>query len=98
MQLAVSGWLNRVKQNSDFSPAADKINLIHFSSIPWVQFTALAHARHYDYPDSVPKVSTGKIYQSDSKFLMPVSIHAHHGLVDGLHVGQLIDAIQNTLN
>ena len=29
---------------------------------------------------------------------MPVSIHVHHALVDGLHVGQYIDCFQELLN
>ncbi|MEL7004699.1 MAG: hypothetical protein AAFN93_18470 [Bacteroidota bacterium] len=29
---------------------------------------------------------------------MPVSIHVHHGLVDGIHVGQYCDLFQKLLN
>jgi chloramphenicol O-acetyltransferase type A len=36
--------------------------------------------------------------EKDGKRSMPVSIHAHHGLVDGLHVGQYIDCFQELMN
>ncbi len=86
--------LQRVKQNDDFSPAADDLNLIHFSSIPWVKFTSLSHARHLEIPDSIPKISTGKIYTVNDNYFMPLSVHVHHGLMDAIHVSRLIDTIQ----
>lgn len=90
----VTAELDRVKRNTDFSPATDKLNLVHFSSIPWVKFTALSHARHYDFPDYIPKISTGKIYQQDNKYFMPVSVHVHHGLMDALQVSRLFNQLE----
>lgn len=29
---------------------------------------------------------------------MPVAVHVHHGLVDGIHVGRFLDILQNLLN
>jgi chloramphenicol O-acetyltransferase type A len=29
---------------------------------------------------------------------MPMSIHVHHGLVDGLHLGQFVDYFQEIMN
>ena len=29
---------------------------------------------------------------------MPVSIHGHHALMDGFHVGQFVDKFQDLLN
>ncbi|MFI0491133.1 CatA-like O-acetyltransferase [Flavobacterium sp.] len=74
-------------------------NLIHFSAIPWVNFTSLTHARSYTFPDSCPKISFGKmIIDKNRKRTMNMSIHVHHGLMDGFHVGQFVDCFQELMN
>ncbi|MBX9807054.1 MAG: chloramphenicol acetyltransferase [Flavobacteriaceae bacterium] len=74
-------------------------NLIHFSAVPWVNFTSLSHARSYTFPDSCPKISFGKMtINENGKRTMSMSIHAHHGLMDGFHVGQFIDCFQELMN
>jgi chloramphenicol O-acetyltransferase type A len=74
-------------------------NLIHFSVIPWINFTSLSHARSFTFPDSCPKISFGKmIIADDGKRTMSMSIHVHHGLMDGYHVGQFVDYFQELMN
>lgn len=73
-------------------------NLIHFSSIPWVDFQGLSHARGFSYPDSCPKISYGKMIDENGKKTMAISVHVHHGLVDGIHVGQFLNQLQEQLN
>jgi chloramphenicol O-acetyltransferase type A len=74
-------------------------NLIHFSAVPWINFTSLSHARSYTFPDSCPKISFGKmIVGEDGKRTMSMSIHGHHGLMDGYHVGQFVDYFQKLMN
>ncbi len=75
------------------------INLIHFSTIPWINFTSLSHARSFTFSDSCPKITFGKMTVSKSgKRKMPISIHVHHGLVDGYHVGEFITLFQKLMN
>lgn len=74
-------------------------NVIHFSAIPWINFTSLSHARSYTFPDSCPKISFGKMMiGDDGKRTMSMSIHVHHGLMDGYHVGQFVDCFQELMN
>lgn len=74
-------------------------NLIHFSAVPWVNFTSLSHSRSYTFPDSCPKISFGKMMVADNgKKTMSMSIHVHHGLMDGFHVGQFVDYFQELMN
>jgi chloramphenicol O-acetyltransferase type A len=74
-------------------------NVIHFSAIPWLNFTSLSHARSMTFPDSCPKISFGKMTQSeDGKRTMPMSIHVHHGLMDAMHVGLMVDYFQEIMN
>jgi chloramphenicol O-acetyltransferase type A len=73
-------------------------NIIRFSSLPWIDFTSVSHARMFSIDDSCPKISFGKMTNHNGKRSMPVSIHVHHALVDGLHLGQYIDCLQELFN
>jgi chloramphenicol O-acetyltransferase type A len=92
--------IDRVKNTPGlFTRSFDQDNLIHFSSIPWVNFTSLSHARSFSFPDSCPKISFGKMtVAADGKRSMPMSVHVHHALMDGLHVGQFVDCFQSEMN
>jgi chloramphenicol O-acetyltransferase type A len=82
-----------------FTRTFEDDNLIHFSAIPWLNFTSLSHARSYTFPDSCPKISFGKTTISENgKRTMPMSVHVHHGLMDGSHLGQLVDYFQEIMN
>lgn len=89
--------IDRVQQSNDLIPAVEGENVIHFSAIPWIDFTALSHARSFSFPDSSPKISFGKVTEHNSIKTMPVSIHVHHGLMDGYHVGLFIEKFQTAL-
>ncbi len=73
-------------------------NLIHFSALPWINFTSFSHARSFTLPDSCPKISFGKMMEENGKKNMPMSIHVHHGLMDGFHVGQFVELFQKLMN
>ena len=73
-------------------------NLIHFSALPWINFTSLSHARSFTWPDSCPKISFGKLMDDKGTKSMPISVHVHHGLVDGYHVGLFIERLQQLMN
>jgi len=74
------------------------INLIHFSALPWVDFTSYSHARSFIFPDSCPKISFGKMVEENGKKTMSMAVHVHHGLMDGYHVGQFIELFQELMN
>ncbi|HTD92472.1 MAG TPA: CatA-like O-acetyltransferase, partial [Chitinophagaceae bacterium] len=70
----------------------------HYSSIPWLNFTSLSHARAFGFGDSIPKISFGKMSVNGDRRTMPVSLHVHHGLMDGYEVGQFVDKFQALLD
>lgn len=88
----------RVQQSTGLIPAGSGENVIHFSAVPWLDFTSLSHARSFTFPDSCPKISFGKITEKDGIQSMPVSIHAHHGLMDGFHIGLFAEKFQELMN
>ncbi|MDI1254611.1 MAG: chloramphenicol acetyltransferase [Flavobacterium sp.] len=91
--------IERIKNTTGlFTREFNDDNLIHFSAIPWVDFTSLSHARSFILPDSCPKISFGKMTVVNGKRTMPMSVHVHHGLMDGLHVGHFVDCFQELMN
>lgn len=83
--------IEAAKQSKGLDLTSSGIDAIHFSSIPWVKFTGLSHARNFAWKDSCPKISVGKMTVVEGKRQMPLSIHAHHALVDGIDLARFID-------
>ncbi|HEY4616826.1 MAG TPA: chloramphenicol acetyltransferase [Flavobacterium sp.] len=82
-----------------FTRTFEDDNVIHVSAIPWLNFTSLSHARSYTVPDSCPKISFGKMMVSETGTrTMSMSVHVHHGLMDGMHLGQFVDCFQEIMN
>lgn len=84
-------------EGGELDPQPEKDDLIHYSVIPWVRFTGLLHARRIPSEDSVPKIVFGKHHPHEGSRRMPVSIEAHHALMDGLEVGQFLERYQELL-
>lgn len=88
--------LEQVRQLDDLERPTT-INLIRYSALPWFDFTSISHARDFATVDSAPRITFGKITETDGRRSMPVSIHAHHALADGLHVAQFVDHFEKLL-
>ena len=80
-----------------FDPRLDDDAVIHFTTLPWVHFTSFSHARQWGLEDSVPKIAFGRIEAEGHRQWMPFSLEAHHALVDGLHVGRYVQALEAAL-
>jgi chloramphenicol O-acetyltransferase type A len=87
--------IERVQNSTGLVPAGSGQNVIHYSSVPWLNFSAISHARSFSFKDSCSKISLRKLSENKR---MPVSVHVHHALMDGFHVGQFVEAFQDILN
>jgi len=88
-------------QNSSglrFNEDAKRLDTIHISSFPWHKLTGLTHSRNFKYPDSVPKITFGKMYSIGNEYKLPIAINVHHGLMDGFHVAKFLDVFQELLD
>lgn len=72
-------------------------NLIRHSTLPWTHFTAVLHPTNLDKTDSVPKITFGGVAERDGRKFLPVSVEAHHGLMDGLHISRYLESFQQLL-
>ena len=74
-----------------------KLDIINYTSVPWVQYTGFVRTIAHDGVDNAPKISFGKYFpapENPSRILMPVSSQTHHGLMDGVHVGKFYTQLQ----
>jgi chloramphenicol O-acetyltransferase type A len=98
-------FLEKAKQTS-FNQGKEFINLdmekradlVYITSFPWAKYTQVSHAHNLDKFDAIPKLVWGKFEESNQRLLMPFSIEVHHAFVDGIHVGKLINLLQQKLN
>jgi len=77
-----------------FEDEPGRDDYLFMSALPWISFTSVQHAMQYHPHDSVPRISWGKFFESDGRTLMPLSLQAHHALVDGVHAGQFFEGVE----
>jgi chloramphenicol O-acetyltransferase type A len=99
-EIALKKEIEEVQNSSGLrlNEGAVRHDVIHYSSVPWFKFTGLSHARSFTLLDSSPKITFGKIFTKDKRKMMAVSINAHHGLVDGIHVAKFLELFQKLMN
>lgn len=73
-------------------------DLLYITSVPWISFTSVVHPVHMNPVDSIPRIAWGKFFEENGKMKIPLSIQAHHALLDGDHVGKYFTLIQDFLN
>lgn len=81
-----------------FDVETERIDLIYYSVIPWVSFTSFKHASRLDGSRTVPRIVFGKKFEEAGRIRMPVSVEAHHAVMDGLHVGRYFETLQGLLD
>lgn len=88
----------RVKSTTGLFTREFPVNIIHVSALPWLDFSAISHARTFGKGDSCPKISFGKLSPDpNGRLVMPMSVHVHHGLMDGLQVAQFVELVRSGL-
>lgn len=88
--------IHRVRNSSGLEPDSHG-DIIHFTVVPWLQFTSLAHARNFSHHDSCPKIAIGKMFEQESKYLFPVSVHVHHALADARDIAGFLEKFEGYL-
>lgn len=66
--------------------------LIYFSSLPWLDVTAITNERDLTAPgaqdESVPHIAWGKYVENNGRLELGISIEVNHRLIDGVHIGR----------
>ena len=66
----------------------DRLDVIYYSAIPWMDFSGIKHAANLARGQSIPRISTGKLVPEGDRLVMSVSVEMNHGLADGYHVAE----------
>ena len=92
------GAIRRTRENPSvaFEPRQDDV--LYTTAIPWVSFTSMMHPVPTSPPDSIPRIAWGRFRIEGDRAPMPLSLHAHHGLVDGIHAGRFFEQVQRRLD
>lgn len=87
------------KEGVTFDANEDEIKIVHCSTLPWVSFTGMKHARKGDEASKgIPKIVFGGLFIENNIKKIPFSVEVHHALMDGYHVGLLFKKIQKFIN
>ena len=91
--------LAKIKNGSKSLKSGNNLdNKVFCSVLPWLHFTSFSHAQKQKGQDSTPRIVMGKYKNCHTEIAMPVSVEVHHALVDGLHVGQYFEKLQQNFN
>jgi chloramphenicol O-acetyltransferase type A len=75
------------------SPRAAK-HQVFVTCIPWLAFTSIQHPTATLAAPDIPSLAWGKFRAgAPGELVLPFSVQAHHGFVDGLHIHQLAQQI-----
>jgi len=87
------------KAGVKFEPKENTLGLVHCSTLPWISFTSIKHARRGDENGmGIPKIIFGKIFEEKNIKKTPFSVEAHHALMDGYHVSLLYTKMQQFID
>ena len=64
------------------------------SPMPWITFTHISHTNSGKKDNATPLFDWGKYYEKNGKIMIPISVQVHHSFVDGMHVGQFVNGLQ----
>lgn len=70
---------------------------LYLSAFPWASFTNVQHAMHYSPADSVPRIVWGKYFKQGDEVMLPLSVQAHHAVVDGSDLGRYFRELRRLL-
>ena len=74
--------------------SADSESMYFISTLPWLHYTALIQPVAGG-EESNPRITWGR-FETDAKGReqLPVTLLAHHGLVDGIHIARFYEALE----
>jgi chloramphenicol O-acetyltransferase type A len=77
-----------------FAAPRDAKEQVFITCIPWLDFTSIQHPVASSSTPDIPSLAWGKFREApDGTLVVPFSVQAHHGFVDGFHIYQLAEQI-----
>lgn len=75
-------------------------NLLHLSSIPWIDFTEYSPNLKADFPmkSFLPAIEFGKYVEEQDRYKMSVSVQISHAAADGYHTAMYYQRLQAVID
>lgn len=90
--------INAAKLHPTLEDEAGRDDLLFMTAIPWVSFSSFMHPMQLHPADSIPRFAWGKFFEDGNYLRMPLSVQAHHALMDGIHMGKFYAEVQGYLD
>jgi len=90
--------MDKTKAQVNIKDEPGRDDRLYITSIPWVTFTGVTHPIHMKPVDSIPRITWGKYFEESGRVKLPLSVQAHHALIDGAHIGQFFMKLQELLS
>jgi chloramphenicol O-acetyltransferase type A len=87
-----------VKEHRTLEDEPGRDDWLFMTAIPWVSVTSFMHPIPLHPADSVPRFAWGKFFEDGEFLKMPLSVQAHHALMDGIHMGRFYAEVQDYLH
>jgi chloramphenicol O-acetyltransferase type A len=87
------------KRLRSFDVKTERLDLIYYTVLPWLEFTSFKHATRSNPDQTVPRIAIGK-YSTDGggRIKIPVSVEVNHAIMDGIHLGKYVSLFQKELD
>lgn len=98
METYIKAAEEKAKNQKEYFVAPPANDEFSFSPLPWISYTHISHTISGNRANSIPLFDWGKFFERESKIVLPFSVQVHHSFVDGIHVGKLVEKLQDYLN
>ena len=85
-------------QTSLFGGMGDLPNVAYCTCTPTLELTACTNPGMEDPNDAIPRVNWGKYVMRDGRWMLNMSIMANHRFIDGYHLEQFFNSLQEEIN
>jgi chloramphenicol O-acetyltransferase type A len=88
---------DRVKAETGLKSPYAGIDILYYTVLRKVKFTMVEHAHGLGDGAAIPFLTFGESFEENGRRLLPHSLRIHHGLVDGQHIGQYYERLDEIL-
>ncbi len=83
--------LNNLSENQNkLGSKENRIDVIHYSTVPWFTITGMTNPVKSFNGNSIPKIIFSKYYTEGEIIKLPLCLEVNHALIDGLHIAKYL--------
>ena len=82
----------QAREHPSLDDGEDGESLLFVSCVPWLSYTSITQPVPVP-ADSNPRITWGKYFRQGEQTMMPVTLLAHHALVDGIHIARFYETL-----